>query len=95
MSQGGHSGRSSTVPERSDLFEILRATEIKLWYLVEWSPAVGGMIYHNTKNDRVGYDQYGIFAINGSQDNRSQGHAKNFGGTMRLVQRLASEPDDW
>ncbi len=76
-------------------FETIRSTEIRLWYLVEWSPAVGGMIYHNTKNDRVGYDQYGIFAINGSQDNRSVGHAKNFGGTMRLVQRLPSEPDDW
>lgn len=77
------------------LFESLSLNEARLWYLVEWSPAIGGHIYHNTKNDRVGYDQYGAFAINASHDGRSQGHAKNFGGTMRLIQRLPSEPDAW
>jgi hypothetical protein len=76
-------------------FESLAQNEVRLWYLVEWSPAIGGHIYHNTKNDRAGYDQYGAFAINASHDGRSQGHAKNFGGTMRFIQRLPTEPDHW
>jgi len=86
-------------------FGALQAEEIRQWYLVEWSPAVGGqylfnIIHHRpTKVDANGEDfaitQYAQFPQNYKRYTHSQGKLKNFGGTIRLVQRLLKEPPEW
>ena len=86
-------------------FEAMRMAEARLWYLVEWSPAVGGQfifgnIHHKTpttdgNGQRFAITQYSQFPQNRSHYSHSQGKEKNFGGTIRYVQRLPSEPPEW
>ena len=86
-------------------FYALQAEELRYWYLVEWSPAVGGQYLFNTIHHRDGkYDangeffaitQYAQFPQNKSRYSHSQGKLKNFGGTIRYIQRLVTEPPEW
>lgn len=87
------------------MFESLQSTEIRLWYLVEWSPAVGGLhqfnlVHHrgpttDSTNDNYTFNQYSQFPPNHSFYSHSQTKERNFGGTIRYVQRLTSEPPEW
>ena len=86
-------------------FIALQSEELRYWYLVEWSPAVGGQFLFNTIHHRDGkYDangehfaisQYAQFPQNKSRYSHSQGKLKNFGGTIRFIQRLKTEPPEW
>ena len=70
----------------------------RMWYRVEWSPAIATPEVHNLKNawcDNFSPDSYISFPMNRSQSIRSQSHAKNLGGTFRYVQRLRSAPTDY
>ena len=87
------------------MFESLQSTEIRLWYLVEWSPAVGGLhlfnlVHHrgpttDSTNDNYTFNQYSQFPPNHSFYSHSHSKERNFGGTFRYVQRLTSEPQEW
>ncbi len=87
------------------MFETLQNGEIKLWYLVEWSAAVGGQFLFNivhhrdwtwdADNDAYSISQYDQFPLNFSHYSHSQARIKNYGGTIRLVQRLVNEPPEW
>jgi hypothetical protein len=85
--------------------ETLEASEIRLWYLVEWSPTVGGLhqfnlVHHrgalkDAEGDSFTFNQYSHFPPNHSFYSHSQTKERNFGGTIRMVQRLGSEPNTW
>lgn len=97
----GQAARFGSEPQ----FEAMRAAESRLWYLVEWSPAVGGQyifgnIHHKTpttdaNGQSFAISQYSQFPQNRSHYSHSQGKEKNFGGTIRYVQRLTAEPPEW
>jgi hypothetical protein len=83
------------------VFNTILASEIRLWYRVEWSAAVMAMDYHmldhSLGRDR---DHYMVWPINASHSTagheyRTQTHARNMGGTIRWVQRLLTEPTNW
>jgi hypothetical protein len=83
----------------------LEADETRLWYLVEWSPAVGGLhqfnlVHHrgptrDANNDEYTFNQYSQFPPNHSFYTHSHSKERNFGGTIRYVQRLTHEPPEW
>ena len=87
------------------MFEAILAAETRLWYLVEWSPAVGGQYLFNIIHhrgwiwDANGYklspSEYNQFPINYSHYTHSQARIKNYGGTIRMTQRLVNEPPEW
>jgi hypothetical protein len=83
------------------LFLNLMASELRLWFRVEWTAAVMAMDYHmldhSLGRDR---DHYMVWPMNSSHataghEYRTQTHARNMGGTIRWVQRLISEPAKW
>jgi hypothetical protein len=79
----------------SALFAALLEQETRLWYRVEWSPAVATSEVHNIKNawnDGLAQDYYVSFPMNSSQSIRSQSHPKNMGGTFRYIERLRMAP---
>lgn len=86
-------------------FNQLQQEETRLWYLVEWSPAIGGQMFFNTihhrdwtfdaNSDGSAITQYGVFPMNHTHYSHSQARPYNYGGTIRLVQRLVMEPDLW
>jgi hypothetical protein len=83
----------------------LETDEIRLWYLVEWSAAVGGLhqfnlVHHrgattDANNDNFTFNQYSQVPPNHSFYSHSHTKERNFGGTIRYVQRLNSEPPEW
>ncbi|HYE05051.1 MAG TPA: hypothetical protein VEL07_05945 [Planctomycetota bacterium] len=80
-----------------EVFDALRDDEPRLWYRVEWSPAVSDNMYQLLEN-RIHIDHYAWRAFNASQDfgdGRSQAMNRNPVGTIRWIQRLAGEPADW
>jgi hypothetical protein len=86
------------------LLASLEADEVRLWYIVEWSPAVGGLhqfnlVHHrgattDASNDNYTFNQYSQFPPNHSFYSHSHTKERNFGGTIRYVQRLTSPPPD-
>jgi hypothetical protein len=86
-------------------FESLQASETRLFYLVEWSPAVGGLhqfnlVHHrgqmrDSENLSYTFNQYSQFPPNHSFYSHSHTKERNFCGTIRMVQRLTSEPKEW
>ncbi len=83
------------------LFLSLKAAETRLWYRVEWSAAVMAMDYHMLDHS-LGRerDHYMVWPMNSTHaraghEYRTQTHARNMGGTIRWVQRLANEPTHW
>lgn len=78
------------------LFEMLRAQEVRMWYRIEWSPAVANQMDHNIRNAwNVNENHYFSFPMNVSDSFRTQAHGRNQGGTIRWVQRLRHEPSKW
>ena len=88
-----------------DIFNSIQASELRQWYLVEWSPAVSGQlmfnIAHNLDRQADGDGElyinsnYAQMPQNRSRYNAAQGKMKSFGGTIRFVQRLVEEPKEW
>lgn len=86
-------------------FTAIQTAEMRQWYLVEWSPAVGGQLFFNIIHHRTpkfdangeefAHTQYAQFPQNRSRYTHSQGKIKNFGGTIAYVQRLTQEPPEW
>jgi hypothetical protein len=79
------------------LFALLRAQEVCMWYRIEWSPAVATSEVHNIKNawNQGPEDHFVSFPMNVSDSFRSQSHCRNLGGTIRWVQRLRNPPTRW
>lgn len=87
------------------LFAQLQQDETRLWYLVEWSPAIGGQMFFNlvhhrdwtwdANNDAFSITQYNVFPMNHTHYTHSQARPYNYGGTVRMVQRLTTEPPEW
>jgi hypothetical protein len=83
-----------------DFFTNLLTQEARLWYRIEWSPAVGTSDVHNIKNAwNMGpedhYVSYGMNVSDSWINPRSQSHARNYGGTIRFVERLRQPPTWW
>ncbi len=79
-------------------YESLAAEEVRLWYRVEWSPAIGR--FANAR-DNDGFKKYesGVW-YSGSEDNYQLGSSvrvsgTNALGTIQWVQRLREPPRDW
>jgi hypothetical protein len=87
------------------MLAALEADEVRLWYIVEWSPAVGGLhqfnlVHHrgamrDANNANYTFNQYSQFPPNHSFYSHSHTKERNFGGTIRMVQRLTVEPTNW
>ncbi len=82
-----------------DFFEQLRDGETRFWYMVEWSPAVGGATYQCIDNEQSP-DHYQWRPFNPVHEyypsgHQSQPHARNMVGTIRWAQRLRTEPAVW
>jgi hypothetical protein len=80
------------------LFHSLRASELRLWYRVEWSPAttvidMNFLREHEEHSFRVGTPTH----AGGNPDNGYSGQqmAPNMGGTIQWIQRLRHEPAVW
>jgi hypothetical protein len=80
-------------------FEVFRNEELRMWYLVEWSPAVAGATYQCIDNEQAP-DHYQWRPFNPSHEwypngHQSQPHARNMVGTIRWSQKLLNEPPSW
>jgi len=67
-------------------FDDALALETRLWYRIEWSPAI-----HNQSS-------FGAHAQNTWRDARATDaspYSVNQGGTIQFIQRLRSPPDSW
>jgi hypothetical protein len=81
-------------------FAAMRAQETRLWYRVEWSPAIATGEVHNIKNawnsgNEDHYVSYPMNTSNSAINPRSQAQPRNLGGTFRYVQRLRMPPTWW
>jgi hypothetical protein len=94
--------------QNQQIFNAIQASELRQWYLVEWSAAVGGQLVGNNDSDQGNStDGEGEYFANShyaqmpqnrsrsGRDSASQGKMKNMGGTIRYVQRLLVEPKEW
>lgn len=82
------------------MFNNLRQQETRLWYRVEWSPAIATAEVHNIKNawnqgPEDHYVSYGMNTSDSAINPRSQALCRNLGGTFRYVQRLRVPPTWW
>lgn len=89
-------GRSMFPSE--EVFNVYVQSEIRLWYRVEWSPAIMAiddhLIWHHGGTD----DHYEQFPMNLSVRNGDpwgQLVHHNMGGTIPMIQRLRNEPANW
>ena len=97
----------SSLHEARDLFEDQAASEVRQWFRIEWSPAVGGgedSAYLNSlkRNNFApeGADTWfasppintSRFIENSSVLQASPSHPRNYIGTIRYLQRLAKPP---
>jgi type II secretory pathway pseudopilin PulG len=103
-------GAAAEFNNEPQFFETVLAQEVRMWYRIEWSPAVeppeghnigGNILYESWANSGL----FPMYPINNSDsivispDSRdalgSQSHPCNHGGTIRWVQRLRSPPKLW
>ena len=88
------------------IFESARSEEVRLHFLVQWSPAVATSDLHNPHpclNGGPGFRQehYVSCPMNTSHAKYSSpamvtvAHCQNMVGTIRLVERLRDEPSIW
>jgi hypothetical protein len=82
------------------LFENLKATEIRLFYRIEWTAAAMETSYHNLHHEiATDTEHYETWPPNSahtwSASRRTQTWAKNPVGTIRWIQRLTQEPTNW
>ena len=94
-------------PTDPSIFNSLQSHEYKAWYLVEWSSAVAGQFHFNiddrreeifdADNEYYSPTSYAHFHhnVNRSGTDRAQGGGRNQGGTIRFIQRLITEPQQW
>jgi hypothetical protein len=90
-----------------DLFEEQAANEVRQWFRVEWSPAVGGgednIYLVAQKWGELGPEQHDTwfagppinasrFKEQGSEMQSSPSHPRNYVGTIRYIQRLDTPP---
>ena len=82
----------------AEVFSVYVQSEIRLWYRVEWSPAImaidNHLIWHHGGTD----DHYEQFPMNLSVRNGDEWGQlvhHNMGGTIPMIQRLRSEPANW
>ena len=80
-------------------FAAFQADEVRMWFLVEWSPAVAGATYQCIDNEQAP-DHYQWRPFNPSHEwypngHQSQPHARNMVGTIRWSQKLLIEPPAW
>ncbi|HYE05894.1 MAG TPA: hypothetical protein VEL07_10305 [Planctomycetota bacterium] len=81
------------------VFADAAANEARLWYAIEWSPAVGGATYQCIDNEQSP-DHYQWRPFNPVHErypdgHQSQPHARNFLGTIRWIQRIVEPPSDY
>lgn len=90
-------GATATFAGGRDFFSNLLNQEARMWFRIEWSPAVATSDVHNIKNawNTGSEDHYVSFPMNVSDSFRSQSHARNYGGTIRYVERLRHAPTWW
>ena len=69
----------------ASFFSTLRADELRLWWRVEWSPAVGGA--------DIGVTDEGIRGWPLMLASGSNARVINQGGTFSWIQALRTEPD--
>lgn len=91
-------GETALFHDDDTLFNTLRASELRLWYRVEWSPAttvidMNFLREHEEHSFRVGTPTH----AGGNPDNGYSGQqmAPNMGGTIQWIQRLKHEPAVW
>jgi hypothetical protein len=76
-------------------FEGMVRDEARLWFLIEWSPAVYNNWAPMLTNENHP-DHFLAHPINVSVSTfRSQAKSRNLGGTIRFVQRLSTAPNLW
>ncbi len=80
------------------LYDSLQSEEVRLWYRIEWSPAIGRFA---NDRDNTGFEKYvsGTW-YGGPEDNYQLGQTvrasgTNVLGTIQWVQRLREPPRDW
>ena len=81
-------------------FNTLAQEEVRLWYRIEWSASSTELTYHWDFHHRFwNTDTYMQWPMNASHawmgGCRSPSNDRNFGGTIRWVQRLRNEPTYW
>jgi hypothetical protein len=93
---------ATAVAEFGDVsfFNSMRMQETRLWYRVEWSPAIATAEVHNIKNawNQTNEDHYVSYPLNTSNsaiNPRSQAQCRNLGGTFSYIQRLRVPPTWW
>ncbi len=80
----------------NSLFDSLLAQEARLWYRIEWSPAIG-----HVEPWRMGingyFPNYALAGFQSTAGDRSSTppSASNCAGTIQWVQRLRYAPTDW
>jgi hypothetical protein len=91
-------GETALFHHDDTVFNTLRASELRLWYRVEWSPAttvidMNFLREHEEHSFRVGTPTH----AGGNPDNGYSGQqmAPNMGGTIQWIQRLKHEPAVW
>jgi hypothetical protein len=82
-----------------DFFNVLQNDEIRMWYMVEWSPAVTAPIYQVMDNEQVP-DHYQWRPFNATHElypwgAQSQPLGRNMAGTFRWIQKLMTQPPIW
>ncbi|HYE06530.1 MAG TPA: hypothetical protein VEL07_13525 [Planctomycetota bacterium] len=94
-------GRQDVFANDESVFRSLLAQECRLWYLIEWTGSVALPDMHILDNDLITQvDNFQWGCTNSSQKlgigwDRTHGHGRNMGGTIRWVQRLREEPTFW
>ncbi|HYE07458.1 MAG TPA: hypothetical protein VEL07_18220 [Planctomycetota bacterium] len=92
-------------------FDQLRNDEARLWYRLQWSPAIASPELHNPypvmragwapgPMNAIHVEHHVAFGMNSSQAKPSgetdcQGLQRNMGGTIRWIQRLREAPAAW
>ena len=100
-------GESQRFGDRT-LFEQLRASEVRLWYRIEWSAAITEAIDRTILFERAawnkpfsqGHPHYLTTPPNNTmvplqESGMTQNWLKNPVGTIRWVSRLLHEPSEW
>jgi hypothetical protein len=82
-----------------EFFNDLLNDETRLWYMVEWSPAISGVTYQCMDNEQQP-DHYQWRPFNAIHEDypsgrQSQPHARNMVGTIRWIQKLFNQPPVW
>jgi hypothetical protein len=101
-------GAGAEYNNEPQFFETVLAQEVRMWYRIEWSPAVeppeghniGGNDFYESWADSGLFPMYPInnsdsFAKSDVNAIGSQSHPCNHGGTIRWVQRLKTPPKLW